>query len=881
MVYIDIVSHLAHDVKYFFKTFPKGGIIIELFSLFATIGLKDDGFQTGVKNSESGFEKLKTAATTFLTVAIKALAAVGAAAVGFGVAAVNVGKEYESEIANLSAITGMTTTEMANVEEGIRKIALESGVSFKELASNAKMVAEAGGDVDLMMAQLAHGTNLATATQSDLATTLDFVGSQMKTFGIEAEDTQGVVDSFALVTTLANVELSQLGESYVNCGGSAAQAGLSIDDVNSVLVTFSNAGLKGGAAGTALNSVLKNLSSPTSSASAALDELNIALYDSEGASRDVFHVMEDLESAFASLTDEERNHYAATIFDSVALKGWNMIAAEGMDEIIGLSAELTNAVDEFDGLGQSVGMAAIQSDTFNGRLGLLKTSAEGLGISFYKSVQEPLKALAGVAIDVVQSLTSAFEAGSFDIFIEKLKTVFSSFFSVVTSVGDVILTKFVPAIQKIADNINIIIPILTTFMGLWAGVQLLSFIGQAGSVVKALNLITLSILGSNAAKAKDLIETTALTLMYAKDAIARGVSTASIIAGTVATTASTVASKAAAAAQWLLNAALNANPISLVIIALVALGAALVTLWNTNEDFRKGLIAAWEAIVKFFTEIPEKIWDAIVSAKEKISTWGNQLVEIGKEKINALIETISNLASTIPQKMWDAIYTAIDRLIEWGNRLITIGKEKITSLVETIKTVASQVPQKLYDAIKGAIDKVVEWGKYLVEKGKQAITDMINGIVSTAASMASAILQIGTNIVEGVWKGIQDAADWFYRQIKNFFSDLIDSAKDALGIKSPSRVFAEIGKFTAEGFIQGLESMSGEVDSAVSDMFSLGTNTDFTFGVSGSGAVAFGAEVAKNGGITINQTIQSVDKTPYQNEQAAAAAFQQASWGWA
>ena len=98
----------------------------------------------------------------------------------------------------------------------------------------------------LMLAQLEAGNNLAIATQEDLASTLDMVGSTMKTFGLEAEDTRGVVDSLAAVTTLANTTLKDIGQALVNCGGSAANAGLSIDEVNAVLVAFSNNGLKSG-----------------------------------------------------------------------------------------------------------------------------------------------------------------------------------------------------------------------------------------------------------------------------------------------------------------------------------------------------------------------------------------------------------------------------------------------------------------------------------------------------------------------------------------------------------------------------------------------------------------------------------------------------------
>lgn len=72
--------------------------------------------------------------------------------------------------------------------------------------------------------------------------------------------------------------------------------------------------------------------------------------------------------------------------------------------------------------------------------------------------------------------------------------------------------------------------------------------------------------------------------------------TASMIAQKVATIAGTIATGAATAAQWALNIAMSANPIGLIIIAIVALVAAVVVLWKKNETFRRVVTAAWNAV---------------------------------------------------------------------------------------------------------------------------------------------------------------------------------------------------------------------------------------------------------------------------------------------
>jgi hypothetical protein len=116
------------------------------------------------------------------------------------------------------------------------------------------------------------------------------------------------------------------------------------------------------------------------------------------------------------------------------------------------------------------------------------------------------------------------------------------------------------------------------------------------------------------------------------------------------TLASEVASKAMAAAQWLVNAAMNANPITLVVTLIAGLVAAIITLWNTNEDFRKALIKAWEFIKtsaeKIFTSVADFFTETIPNAFNSVLDWfrniGTKFSDIGKNIVDGLKQGISN-----------------------------------------------------------------------------------------------------------------------------------------------------------------------------------------------------------------------------------------------
>jgi len=410
---------------------------------------------------ESAMGKLGGIVTKGAAVAVTALGAIGGAAL-------KVGSDFEKEMNNLSAITGMTEDEMKKVSDGVRQIALDTKTPLSDLSKNAKMVAEAGGDINLMLEQMTHGANLAKATQTDLGSTLDFLGSTMKTFGLEAENTQAVVDSFAYVTTLANVELSQLGEAYVNVGGSAATAGLGIDDVNSILVTFSNAGLKGGAAGTSLNAVLRNLATPTSKAADELERLGIKLYDSNGQSREMFDIMGDLETVLGTMTDEQRNRSEAIIFDTVALKGWNMITSDGIDSIRKLSDEISDSIYAFDDLGQAAGMAEKQNQGFQASLQEMSIILTDIGVDIYDKFKEPLREATEFGIKALRELSDSIKGGDLSESIDKIAGGFVKLVNFAMELSAQVIPVLINVLGFLTDILSIVFDVVMKVINIMA-----------------------------------------------------------------------------------------------------------------------------------------------------------------------------------------------------------------------------------------------------------------------------------------------------------------------------------------------------------------------------------------------------------------------------
>ena len=90
----------------------------------------------------------------------------------------------------------------------------------------------------------------------------------------------------------------------------------------------------------------------------------------------------------------------------------------------------------------------------------------------------------------------------------------------------------------------------------------------------------------------------------------------------------------------------------------------------------------------------------------------------------------------------------------------------------------------------------------LVEKLPQLVVSVIRGLNDGFMR----IDEIGKNIVTGIWNGIAKMGDWLWDQVSSFFSGIVNGVKKLLGIASPSKVFAGIGGFMAEGLGEGFDS---------------------------------------------------------------------------
>lgn len=335
----------------------------------------------------------------------------------------------------------------------------------------------------------------------------------------------------------------------------------------------------------------------------------------------------------------------------------------------------------------------------------------------------------------------------------------------------VIMAAF-DAFGYLLDNLDkvaaVVAPLAAAFAGLKAGMMIQSAVQAFQSAQVALSLLKLGAEGASVAQG------------FLNGQISIGEAVVALLTGQM--TLAEFASGALAKAQAALNAVMSANPIAIVIMLIAALVVAFIVLWNKCDEFRQFWINLWQNIKDiFFT-----VWDAVKS--------------FFTEKIPEMFNNLLQWFIALPDNIAYWLGYALGKIIAWCITLPEKAREAGKAFLENVINFFKNLPSNIATWLLNAVTKVSEWKTKLREKGAEAAKGLLTAVVDGLKGLPGKMLEIGGNIVKGLWQGIQNMIGWFKDKIHNFFSGIVDGVKDTLDIHSPSKKFAWIGKMCIEGF---------------------------------------------------------------------------------
>ena len=216
-------------------------------------------------------------------------------------------------------------------------------------------------------------------------------------------------------------------------------------------------------------------------------------------------------------------------------------------------------------------------------------------------------------------------------------------------------------------------------------------------------------------------------------------------------------------------------------------------------------------------EASTTIQGSIASMK---AAYDNFITGLGDENAD-MAELITNLlGSTVT--VAENLLPVVEKILE---NIGVVVQEKGPEMIEKFVGYAvEKLPQVIELGVKMVLAIVSGLAKNLPQIVR-SVLDMTATIVKTFVSSLPDIVDVGKQIVRGVWDGIKAMGSWIKEKVSGFFGGIVDNVKGVLGIHSPSRVFAGIGENMALGLSDGWDSEYNKIKRNITNGLDFGTAT--------------------------------------------------------
>lgn len=376
-------------------------------------------------------------------------------------AAFETGSQFESSMSQVAATMGITTDEIAKgsdkftlLSNAAKKCGEETMFSASQAGDALNYLALAGYDAEKAAATLPKVLTLAAAGGLDLAYASDLVTDSMAALGMETEELDNYIDEMAKTAQKSNTSVGQLGEATLVCAGAVSLTQQDLETMNAELGVLANNGIKGAEGGTHLRNVLLSLSAPTDEAEIALHKLGVEVKDSDGNMRNLNDIMIDLNAALADMGSADKAAMIKTIFNKTDIAAVNALMKATTGEFSDLKNEISNCS------GAASEMQKTMTDNLQGKLTILQSALEGLGISFYEVFDDNAKNAVDAATGAVGELTESIKSGDLGVSLEGLSEQFEVLMDDVINFATDALPGLIDGATWFLENLGTIVTLL-------------------------------------------------------------------------------------------------------------------------------------------------------------------------------------------------------------------------------------------------------------------------------------------------------------------------------------------------------------------------------------------------------------------------------------
>lgn len=753
------------------------------------------------------------------------------------------------------------------LREFAKKMGAETMFTATQAAEALNYMALAGYDAQTSAEMLPKVLNLAAAGAMDLGTAADMVTDSQTALGLSIEDTSVMIDQMAKTASSSNTSVSQLGDAILTIGATGRQVKGGFTELNTVLGVLADNGIKASESGNMLRRLLTNLTTADGEAKEQLDKLGVSVYDAQDNLRDLPSIFLDLDNAMSKLTPKERTKAISDIFGQYSLAGANALLKTSAERWEELGEKIK------DSKGAAEAMADIQLDTLPGQIEILKSAFSGLKTELYEKAAPATKDFVKTLSEGLSNVTAEITNGNF--------------FEAFMGLGDTAVNLINKGITLVLENSSTIDEII------YGAVEFISKVGSAlfegGSkllpeLLKHLLFFAQGIITNFADFLSDeenlntIRETISNIFTQLETFFGKNRNKIYIIFSTLFDLAIEFIDD-----LFLLNRETIYSILSKKLLDIIKKLPDKLREWLASD----GLTKTVDNVLSFIGDLAQALIDSSAEILPQLLTFAWKLLD---KVVNGLADFISN-----PDNV-EKITTGIDQVLSAIDSFLNQHEEEIGTIVDTIFDIIVKFIPKVMKLKRETTIKVLwrEWERIFEPVGEKLSkwlklqrkrfnkwvdkefkkpfakikkffstwwgtiitfwSDKLLGIkdwideskeLITTAFENFSLIDIGKNLIKGLWQGMNDTfLGWLRDKIGGLADNVVGYFEDFFDINSPSKVMEKrVGVFLAKGIGVGFTNEMDKVANSMAE--SIPTTFDVMPGIT-SGSQTGGGSILAN-----------------------------------
>lgn len=380
------------------------------------------------------------AVTTEIELGIKGLEAYGRAVVEAGKKvgefSAEKGMSFEVSMSRVAAYSNASAEDLQRLSDAAKEMGATTSKTAAEAADALGYLALNGYDTEQMLATLKPIVKASEAGGMDLSTAANLTANALTAYGKGAEDAEEFLNILTATQNNSATSLEQLLTAYVDLAGTFNTLHVGFEESATLMGQMANAGIKGSEAGTALNSVMLRLLETNKNSADEFERLGISAY-SEGKFKGLTNVLGELNEKMAEMTEEDRIMSLKNIF-GVRMFQQGLKFLQSVADSEGYTSLYDTLASAYEN-NYLYKTAETMMDNLQGRITIMKSAAEALGIAMYGTFSDKIVSNVEKITEWINVLTDSVSAGNLE--------------QVIPNLGEEISESIVGSINMLAEEL--------------------------------------------------------------------------------------------------------------------------------------------------------------------------------------------------------------------------------------------------------------------------------------------------------------------------------------------------------------------------------------------------------------------------------------------